>query len=159
MITNQMNTLNLCGGSSPLTSYMLYVGEEGIDVERFVECGGRLVQRDDPAVLARDLSGVEKKITLLETEHPRLAAQLQLLAGFIAGHAATAPETLRNEAVFALLYGAKEMDLIPDNLPAIGYVDDAAVVEVVLTRYAEFFERYCFAHDLEWEVLKPGVGC
>ena len=142
--------------SSALSSYMIYVSEEGIDLDAFVTHGGRLAGREDPVALARDLTHLCEKIETLHKQHPRLAAQLQFLADFIAAGATEAPETVRNEATFALLYATKEEDMIPDALPDIGYCDDAAVTEIVLYRHAEFFEQHCFDRGIDWNALRLG---
>lgn len=150
-----------CKGTNPqfssvLSSYMVYVSEEGIDLDAFVTHGGRLAGREDPAALARDLTSLCEKIETLHTQHPRLAAQLQFLAGFIASGAAEAPETVRHEATFALLYATKEEDMIPDSLPDIGYSDDAAVTEIVLYRHDEFFEQHCLDRRIDWNAIRLG---
>jgi len=146
-----------------LASYINYFSEEGLDLDRFVEAGGRLVGREDSAGLRSGLADLRGKISDLRPAHPRLARQLELLAAFFAADAACDPETVRtlpatvcDETAFALFYTAKDMDLIPDELPEIGYDDDTAVVETVLSRHAGVFEEYCTAHHLEWTALKPG---
>ena len=42
--------------SSQLASYMHYVSEEGINLDRFVEQGGRLLGREEAAGLSGDLA-------------------------------------------------------------------------------------------------------
>ena len=88
--------------------------------------------------------------------HPQLARHLSFLVDlyFKAGPELV-PETARNETAFGLLYALKEMDLMPDDMPDVGYLDDTAVAEVVLSRNTTTFERYCVEHDIEWAALKP----
>lgn len=138
-----------------LSAYMLYVADDGVDLERFVACGGRLVARGDSAILASDLSNLGEKIACIGDEHLRLARQLEFLADFV--HAATdgAPSEARNEALFALLYAAADTDLIADHLPLIGYADDESVTDLVLIRHAHVFERHCAARGLPWSAVKP----
>jgi len=161
MPTETMNTPKPREGSH-LASYITYVSDEGLDLERFVQDGGRLVVREDSAGLRSGLADLRQKISDLRPAHPQLARQLDFLTKFFASDAARDPECVRhlpeavcNEVAFALFYTAKDMDLIPDDLPDVGYRDDCAVVATVLTRHAAFFEQYCAAHRLEWAALKP----
>ncbi len=161
MTTKTMNLPKPREGSH-LASYISYFSEEGLDLDRFVEAGGRLVGREHSAGLRSGLADLRGKISELRPAHPRLARQLELLAAFFAADAPREPETVRtlpvavcDETAFALLYTAKDVDLIPDDLPEIGYDDDIAVVEAVLSRHAGVFEGYCASHHLEWNALKP----
>jgi uncharacterized membrane protein YkvA (DUF1232 family) len=52
-----------------------------------------------------------------------------------------------------LLYAVKEHDMMPDTMPGVGYLDDAAVAKVVLSRHAEIFEQHCALHGIEWSTL------
>lgn len=144
-----------------LTAYMNYASDEGLDLCRFVEQGGRLIGCDDSAGLAAGLADLRKKISDLRGLHPQLARQLKFLADFFATDAAHPSEAVRwlpeavcNETAFALLYAAKDMDLVPDDMPDVGYLDDAAVTEIVLTRHAAVFEPYCTARGIDWSGLK-----
>ena len=49
-------------------------------------------------------------------------------------------------AVFALLYVLTPIDLIPDAIPVIGYLDDAAVVSACLAMVRQELARYA-----EWK--------
>jgi uncharacterized membrane protein YkvA (DUF1232 family) len=145
-----------------LTAYMNYVSDEGLDLPRFVEHGGRLVGREDSAGLAAGLADLREKIADLRAVHPRLARQLEFLAIVFEAGAGRPPEiggwlpeAARRETAFALLYAAKDMDLVPDDLPQVGYLDDAAVTEIVLSRHAAVFEQHCAAHGLEWAAIEP----
>jgi uncharacterized membrane protein YkvA (DUF1232 family) len=139
----------------PLEDYMIYLSEGGVDFDRFVEHGGRMLGRNEPASLADGLPDLREKIKALRDEQPRLARQLEFLANFFESDPAHMPINVRNETAFALLYAAKDMDLIPDEMPGAGYLDDAAVVENVLARHAKVFEQHCGAHGIEWGVMKP----
>ena len=138
-----------------LASYMNYVSDEGLNLDRFVEHGGHLLGREEAASLGGELDDLREKIAGLREEHPLLARQLEFLAGFFENNPHGLADAARNETIFALLYAIKDADLMPDDMPEVGYLDDAAVTESVLSRHAEFFERYCAAHDLEWAALRP----
>jgi uncharacterized membrane protein YkvA (DUF1232 family) len=49
----------------------------------------------------------------------------------------------RKETAFALRYAAKEIDIIPDFVPEIGYADDSLIVRTVLSRHQDVFRDYC----------------
>ena len=48
--------------------------------------------------------------------------------------------------VVAILYVVSPIDLIPDMVPVVGYVDDVAVVTFVLSQVHKDVDRYC-----EWK--------
>jgi len=140
---------------SPLEDYIIYVSDEGVNFDRFVECGGWLLGREASANLDCGLAEFRQKIISLRGDHPRLARQIEFLANFFESDTAHLPINVRNETAFALLYAAKDVDLIPDDLPGVGYLDDAAVAENVLARHADVFEQHCTAHGIDWAALKP----
>ncbi|MGB8465548.1 MAG: YkvA family protein [Terrimicrobiaceae bacterium] len=140
---------------SLLAAYMTYVSNEGINLERFVEHGGRLLTREDATGLAAGLAHLRDKTNSLRGENPRLGRQLDFLERFFKSAPADVPEAVRNETFFALLYAVKDVDLMPDDMPGVGFLDDAAVTEVVLSRNAREFERFCAVNDIEWAALKP----
>jgi uncharacterized membrane protein YkvA (DUF1232 family) len=145
-----------------LTAYMNYVSDEGLNLYRFVEHGGRLVGSEDATGLAAGLADLREKIADLRAMHPRLARQLEFLASVFETDAAhppetvrTLPEVVRNETAFALLYAAKDMDLVPDDMPQVGYLDDTVVTEIVLARHAAVFEQHCAARGIDWATIEP----
>lgn len=142
---------------SPLEYYMIYFSDEGIDFDRFVERGGWLVGREASADLAFGSAELREKIASLRPQHLQLARQLEFLADVFASDMAHVPNEVRNEIAFALLYAVMDLDLIPDAIPEVGYLDDVAVTECVLSRHAEVFERCCVAHDIKWATLKPQI--
>ena len=145
-----------------LTAYMNYVSDEGLNLYRFVEHGGRLIGSEDSAGLAAGLANLREKISDLRAMHPRLSRQLEFLANVFETDAAHPPEVVRwlpevvrNETAFALLYAAKDMDLVPDDMPQVGYLDDTAVTEIVLARHAAVFEQQCAARGIDWATIQP----
>ena len=59
----------------------------------------------------------------------------------------------RKEAAFALIYTAKETDIIPDSVPEIGYADDSIIVRTVLSRHEDIFRDYCRFRKIRWSKL------
>lgn len=141
--------------SSQLAAYMHYVSDEGINLDRFVEQGGRLLGREEAEGLRGDLAMPQEKIAAVSKDHPRLGRQLGFLANLIALNPKHLPDAARNETAFVLLYAVNENDMMPDSIPAVGYLDDAAIADVVFTRHAEILQRHCIAHSLDWAALKP----
>jgi uncharacterized membrane protein YkvA (DUF1232 family) len=151
---NEPNT----DGRSRLEAYIYYVPEGGIDLSQFVEQGGCLVGQERIGEMHHDLAEIQAKVSALRDQNPRLARRLEFFEKIVAAKPDGIPEKARNEIVFALLYAAAEADLIPDVIPEIGYSDDAAITELVLWRHADFFERYCAAHQIEWAGLKSELS-
>lgn len=144
--------------NATLASYMNYVSEEGLNLDRFVEHGGRMLGPDEAHGLTASLADLREKISAMRSEHPLLARQLEFLVDYYETNPWNQSDKVRNETIFALLYAAKDMDLMPDDMPEVGYLDDAAVAKSVLSRHAETFERYCAAKDLDWTEVKPATG-
>jgi uncharacterized membrane protein YkvA (DUF1232 family) len=85
-------------------------------------------------------------------QFPHLSSQLRLLADFSADIADSVfpvgSEASRKEAAFALRYAAKEVDIIPDFVPEIGYADDSLIVRTVLNRHQDVFDDYCLSRKI-----------
>ncbi len=141
--------------NAALAEYMNCVAEEGLDLDRYVEHGARMLSTADSAALSKGRAELHEKITSLGGGHPQLARQLEFLVNFYEANPPNLPDKVRNETLFALLYAAKEMDLVPDEEPGVGFLDDAAVAESVLSRHAGVFEIHCDYHRIDWAALKP----
>jgi len=144
---------------SPIDRAMTYVADDGLDLDRFVEDGGRSLSAEDLQGLRAGLADLREKIETIRPELPRLARQLEFLADFfqraVERQRALLSDRLIHETAFALLYAARDMELIPDNLPGVGFTDDAAVVEIVLERHAETFFQECRLRQLPWVEICP----
>lgn len=83
---------------------------------------------------------------LREEDYPGLAERVEFLARLVEDFDAGLQKDLSfeaaAEAAFALAYFYREIDIIPDFIPQIGYSDDAQVVDIVLHRHAQEFLRY-----------------
>ena len=62
----------------------------------------------------------------------------------------TGSDASRKETAFALRYAAKEIDIIPDSVPEIGYADDSLIVRTVLSRHQDIFRDYCQFRKIRW---------
>jgi uncharacterized membrane protein YkvA (DUF1232 family) len=96
------------------------------------------------------LSGAERKA---ERERDRLGeiwdtlgALIRLLRAWARGRYTVVPWRTLVFALAGIIYFLDPLDLIPDPIPVIGYVDDAAVLAFVLRAIRKDVERF-----LAWE--------
>lgn len=112
------------------------------------------IVRGASEITPRELESVVRVIPQLRLEwtqldpdtYPHLAEKMEFIArlveDFAAGLEKDFPFETAAEAAFALVYFHREIDIIPDFIPDIGYADDAEVVSTVLARHEAVFERY-----------------
>lgn len=77
---------------------------------------------------------------------PYLLAMLRLLRSFCSGKYKHIPRESLISIIVAIAYFASPLDLIPDFLPGIGYVDDAMILRFVYRSVKDELERF-----MEWE--------
>jgi len=142
-----------------LAAYMNCVAPEGLDLDAYVEHGACLLSPAETADLQQNLPDLRSKIITLHAEQPLLSRQLAFLLSFYEADPPNLPDKVRSETIFALLYAVKEVDLVPDDEPGVGYLDDAAVAESVLSRHAGVFEIHCDFHRIDWVALKSQTPC
>lgn len=130
------------------------------DFIAFIESGSR---RITPAALHRlvaELPELREKFPSVQAPgYPHIHRQLAFLADLIED---IAGDRLRDvpfytaiEGAFALIYFARDVDLIPDFLDEVGYTDDAAIVATVLHRHEEVFRHLAQDRRLTWPALIP----
>lgn len=85
---------------------------------------------------------------------PHLVDQLEFLADAVEDHAEGAYKDLPYyavaQAVFALTYAHKKVDVIPDLIPNLGRADDSSVVRAVLIQNERTFAKYAEVMGLNW---------
>jgi uncharacterized membrane protein YkvA (DUF1232 family) len=108
------------------------------------------------------LRGVHKKLPFLKMEFtqinapkfPHLVDQLEFLADAVEDFAEGAykdlPYVAVAQAVFALTYAHKKIDVIPDLIPNLGRADDSSVVRAVLIQNERAFARYAEVLGVNW---------
>jgi uncharacterized membrane protein YkvA (DUF1232 family) len=52
------------------------------------------------------------------------------------------PEDEKNEILTSLAYFSEPEDLVPDNIPGLGYVDDAIMIELVIQELSQDLAAY-----------------
>jgi uncharacterized membrane protein YkvA (DUF1232 family) len=87
-----------------------------------------------------------KAETMAAPEAPHLRDQVLFLARYVEdvldGVHACADRPAIAEAVFALGYLLRDVDIIPDSVPGMGYSDDSAVIRAVLLAHPEEFRSF-----------------
>ncbi len=121
-------------------------------VASYLDRGSDLVTPAAVAALRRFRRPLHDKIEAIEvSEH--LRRRLEVLALYfdeasVDGHAGT---PAHHDATFALFYFLKGFDRIPDDIPDIGLLDDAMIVQIVLQRHGTVIR----AHWLRWRRAWP----
>ena len=87
-------------------------------------------------------------------QFPHLFDQLEFLASAVEDHAEGAypdlPLYAVAQAVFALTYAHKKIDVIPDLIPNTGRADDSSVVRAALIQNERAFSAYAEWSGLDW---------
>jgi len=117
------------------------------DFQEFVTTGA---QKITPAQIARfeeELPLVLAKINeVAPPEQPNLQCHAQFLVRYVEDclDAKYTPNDVGAlaEAIFALMYLHKGVDIIPDVIPGIGYSDDSAVLRTVLAGHKKEFTEF-----------------
>jgi len=95
------------------------------------EQGANNVKQEDMgkvAAKADDILEVIGRVDILKKFTARAALLLRLVSDYYNGKYSNVPWKTIAMAVFALLYVLNPVDLIPDYIPVIGFVDDAFVM-------------------------------
>lgn len=128
-------------------------------ISDFVIQGGQSITAGQVDAFRSHLAAYKLKAETLEaTGHHDIRDQALFLLRFIEdvldGAYESADFPALPEAIFALRYLAKGVDIIPDNTSE-GYSDDEAVILEVLREHAEEFRRYAAKNHLHFEKLLP----
>ena len=68
--------------------------------------------------------------------------KLELMIGMLTDHEWRLPQKDTTRVLNALAYFAEPEDLIPDHIPAIGFLDDAIMIELVIRELRHEIEAY-----------------
>ena len=126
----------------------------------FIEAGTRRLTPRAVHELIAELPAIRTRIESAEAPgFPRLKSQLAFLAtvaeSLAGGQDRDLPYDASLEAVFALTYFARDVDLIPDFLSDIGLTDDAAVVTTILQRHALPLAQFAERRGMDWSTVTP----
>ena len=78
----------------------------------------------------------------------RVRLLIMIVSDWQSGHYRTVPVRTIWTIIFALLYIVGPIDLIPDVIPGLGWLDDAFVVGLVFRAVAHDLRQYCEENDL-----------
>src|SRR6266436_1247780 len=91
---------------------------------------------------------------IYEPLFPHLVDQLEFLANAVEDAAEGAykdlPYVAFAQAIFALTYAHKKIDVIPDFILNSGRADDSSVVRAVLIQNEKAFSNYASAQGIDW---------
>ena len=128
------------------------------DIEYFNDV---LILARNTAALGSEESIIQKADSLLEEiedkeKFPPFIAErfqnLHILIAMLQDSTWNLPEAEKSQALNALAYFVDSFDLIPDDIPGLGYFDDAIMIELVVKEIAKEFKAFCeFSHYREQE--------
>ena len=125
------------------------------EIANFVNRGGSIIT---PAIVEKVLRNLPLwKVEFAQINAPKfphLVDQLEFLANAVEDFAEGAykdlPYKAAAEAVFALTYAHKKVDIIPDFLHDLGRADDSSVVRAVLIQNEKALSKYAESLGVDW---------
>ena len=125
---------------------------------QFVNHGASLVTPAIVEKVLRQLPLWKVEFTQIQAPlFPHLVDQLQFLADAVEDFAEGAYKELPYyavaQALFALTYAHKKVDIIPDMIPNSGRADDSSVVRAVLIQNEKAFAQYASAQAFNWSKI------
>ncbi len=117
------------------------------DIKDFVSRHAAMIGTSTLQTFHHQLPLLLAELAVLQSQdQPHLRTQAEFLARFVEdcldGAYRPTDSAALTEAVFALQYLHKGVDIIPDALPHVGFADDSAVVRTVLVTNSPEFVRY-----------------
>ena len=121
----------------------------------YVNHGAALVTPRVLETVVRQLPMWKMEFTQINApKYPHLVDQLEFLADAVEDFAEGAYKELPffalAQAIFALTYAHKKIDVIPDLMPNLGRADDSSVVRAVLIQNERSFAKYAEVMGLNW---------
>jgi len=125
------------------------------EIVNFVTRGGSLITPAIVENVLRNLPLWKIEFTQINApKFPHLVDQLEFLANAVEDFAEGAykdlPYKAAAEAIFALTYAHKKVDIIPDFLHDLGRADDSSIVRAVLIQNEKSLAKYASAQGLDW---------
>ena len=122
--------------------YLITRGTGEVDEEK-----AKRAHTDAQRWLLEDAAAVPKKLS-------KLVANVRLLVDMVGAYFTrqytVVPWLTIAACAFALIYVVSPIDLIPDFIPVVGYIDDATVVAMVIQSLREDLLAYC-----KFKALRP----
>lgn len=120
----------------------------------FVMRGGQGITAGKMAEFRRKLPFLKVKAETIDAPNfPHLREQILFLTRYtedvLDGVYDSEDLTAVAESVFGLGYLLQDVDIIPDSVPEMGYVDDSAVIRTVLAGHQEEFRKFAAKTGLD----------
>ena len=113
------------------------------------------LSEDDLRTLLDQEQSAERRISALSSSLPRLANHVRIgfsmIKDYVQGNYRKLPWWSVASVAAALGYFLAPIDAIPDFIPVLGYLDDAAVFALVLSGIREDLKKYADAKGLRLE--------
>ena len=125
---------------------------------RFVNNGASLITPAVVEKVIRQLPVWKAEFTQIEApKYPHLIDRAgvsgQRRGGHLRGCLQRAPYFALAEAVFALTYAHRKVDIIPDSIVDLGHADDSSVVRAVILQNERALEKYARAQGVDWKTI------
>ena len=138
-----------------MTTKLIFEETMTKELSDFIQIQARALSLARLDRLIVDLPALRERFTKIPSQtYAHLSDQLEFLSLFVEEQVAALNPDLDTdpvaEAAFALLYFQRAADLIPDSIPAVGLLDDAIIVGLVLSRHHHAFKRSSHASKLRW---------
>ena len=112
--------------------------------------GVEVFTEDDLEKVRKDSATAEEKSAKLGEQFESFKLTRGLLQDYWAGNYKNVPWKLLASIGFAVTYLVSPLDIIPDFLPVLGFVDDAAVFALVVSSFQSELDAY-----KEWKNNQP----
>ncbi|NMB75939.1 MAG: DUF1232 domain-containing protein [Myxococcales bacterium] len=123
------------------------------EVKAKVEEGARKVRPEDVERLVGREEEFHEKVRNVPGRLKKMVNQVRLLFEMIRAYVKKeyreVPWGTIALAAFAIIYFFSPVDLIPDFIPVVGYLDDAAVIALVVKSIQEDLRKYCLARGYD----------
>ena len=112
--------------------------------------GVEAFSEEDLEKVRKDGASAEEKSTRLGEQIDAFKLTWSLLQDYWSGNYKNVPWKLLASTGFAVAYLVSPLDIIPDFLPVLGFVDDAAVFSLVISSFQSELNDY-----KEWKKKQP----
>ena len=128
------------------------------EIVKYVNHGARHITPAIMEKVLRQLPRWKVEFTqILAPQFPHLINQLEFLSeaaeDFAEGADKDLPYVAAAEAVFALMYAHRRMDIIPDFISTLGHADDSSIVRAVLIQNEKAFAEYARRRGRNWSKI------
>jgi uncharacterized membrane protein YkvA (DUF1232 family) len=128
------------------------------EIVAFVKHGATLITPSVMEKVLRKLPMWKAGFTQIDTPRfPHLVDQLMFLADAVEDFAEGAykelPYVTFAEAIFALTYAHRGVDIIPDSISGLGHADDSSIVRAVLIQNEKALEKYAQTMGFDWSKI------